>query len=50
VGDARTWRPGWPKVPAAPERDAVMIVGVAQVPEAPGLAARRGGFAPGPAG
>jgi hypothetical protein len=32
VGDARTWRPGWPKVPAPPERDAVMIVGVAQVP------------------
>jgi O-methyltransferase involved in polyketide biosynthesis len=32
VGDARTWRPGWPKVPVPPERDAVMIVGVAQVP------------------
>jgi O-methyltransferase involved in polyketide biosynthesis len=31
VGDARTWRPGWPKVPVPPERDAVMIVGVARV-------------------
>ena len=32
VRDARTWRPGWPKVPVPPEREAVMIVGVAQVP------------------
>jgi O-methyltransferase involved in polyketide biosynthesis len=31
VGDARTWRPGWDKVPAAPERDSVMIVGIARV-------------------
>jgi O-methyltransferase involved in polyketide biosynthesis len=32
VGDARTWRPGWPKVPVPPEREAMMIVGVAKVP------------------
>ena len=32
VGDARTWRPGWPEVPVPPKRTGEMIVGVAQVP------------------
>jgi O-methyltransferase involved in polyketide biosynthesis len=31
VGDARTMRAGWAKVPTPPERDSVMIVGVARV-------------------
>ena len=31
VGDARTARPGWAKVPTPPERDSVMIVGIARV-------------------
>lgn len=31
VGDARKWRPGWDKVPVPPERDAVMLVGIARV-------------------
>ena len=31
VGDARTCRPGWAKVPTPPERDSVMIVGIARV-------------------
>jgi hypothetical protein len=31
VGDARTARPGWAKVPNPPERDSVMIVGIARV-------------------
>ena len=32
VADARSWRPGWPMVSVPPEREAEMIVGVAQVP------------------
>lgn len=31
VGDARTARPGWARVPTPPERDSVMIVGIARV-------------------
>jgi len=31
VGDARTSRPGWAKVPTPPERDSSMIVGIARV-------------------
>jgi O-methyltransferase involved in polyketide biosynthesis len=34
VADARSWRPGWPMVSVPPKREAEMIVGVAQVPEA----------------
>jgi O-methyltransferase involved in polyketide biosynthesis len=30
VADARSWRPGWPKVPAPPRREGEMIVGVAR--------------------
>jgi hypothetical protein len=32
VGDGRTVRPGWANVPAAPERDCTIIVGIARVP------------------
>jgi hypothetical protein len=31
VGDARTARPGRSTVPEAPERDSVMIVGIARI-------------------
>jgi O-methyltransferase involved in polyketide biosynthesis len=31
AGDARRWRPGWDKVPDPPERDCVMIVGIARI-------------------
>jgi hypothetical protein len=31
VGDGRTIRPGWAEVPAAPERDCTIIVGIARV-------------------
>jgi len=32
VADARSWRPGWPRVSVPPEREGEMIVGVAEVP------------------
>ncbi len=32
VVDGRTWRPGWPRVPVAPARGAIILVGVAQIP------------------
>jgi O-methyltransferase involved in polyketide biosynthesis len=35
VADGRAWRPGWPKVPVPQQRDAVILVGVAQIPGRP---------------
>jgi SAM-dependent methyltransferase len=31
IADARSWRPGWPRVPVPPKREAEMIVGAARV-------------------
>lgn len=31
IVDGRAWRPAWPKVPTPPERDAIILVGLAQV-------------------
>jgi O-methyltransferase involved in polyketide biosynthesis len=35
VVDGRAWRPGWPQVPVPPKRDAIILVGVAQIPDRP---------------